>query len=258
VHRPTLARTLCRCLAVLSLALLSPAARADEQPLSYRLLARDRAVGSREVTLQYVTTDTGELRLLQAFTTFVLPIPKGTLSYEQRMGTRLGGDRSFVASMATNGEVREVQARQALDNTWAITAASAAGAHSRDLPGDAIDLTSAELLDPERALHTLGSLGTLRLLSAETGAILEGPVTALGPATLPVGPDEVEVQRFRFEPAEGPMTFAYSADGWLVAYDYQVMGLLVGARLDKLPPPRSFDTELQAPLIGGNISEEQL
>ncbi len=183
MHRPTLARTLCRCLAVLSLALLSPAARADEQPLSYRLL--------------------GELRLLQAFTTFVLPIPKGTLSYEQRMGTRLGGDRSFVASMATNGEVREVQARQALDNTWAITAASAAGAHSRDLPGDAIDLTSAELLDPERALHTLGSLGTLRLLSAETGAILEGPVTALGPATLPVGPDEVEVQRFRFEPAEG-------------------------------------------------------
>ncbi len=245
-------------LSVLILALAPPAALADGQPLSYQLLCQDRAVGSRDVQIKYLPTATGELRLLEAFTSFLLPIPKGTFRYEQRLGARFGGDRSFVASMSTQGEVREVQARQELDGTWAISVASAAGAHSEQLPSEAIDLVSSELFDSERALRTLQSAATLRVLSAETGAILEGPVQDLGPSTMTVGPEEIEVQRFQFRPPEGTMTLAYSNEGWLVAYDYQVMGLMVGARLQKLPPARTFDTVLDTPITTGTIQEERL
>ncbi len=258
MHRPSLARTLCATLAALAIALLSPAAHADEQPLRYQLLAQDRAVGSRDVTIKYLPTSTGELRLLEAWTSFVLPIAKGTLKVEQRLGARFGGDRGFVASMSTAGEVREVQARQDIDGSWTVTVASAAGAHTTQHEQAAVDLVSSELFDQERALSVLQSVDTLSVLSAETGTILTGPLTDLGPGTMAVGPREIEVQRFRFDPPDGTMTLAYSNDGWLVAYDYQLMGLIVGARLDKLPAERSFDTILDAPLTGGTVTEEAL
>jgi hypothetical protein len=136
--------------------------------------------------------------------------------------------------------------------------ADADGARSWTLEPSAVDLTSAELFDQERALRTLSSVSKLKLLSTETGSILEGPVQALGPATMAVGPDEVEVLRFRFDPPEGTMTLAYTHDGWLVAYDYQVLGMFVGARLDRLPPQRTFGTVLDAPLTTSTISEESL
>ena len=258
MHRPTAANTVACCLIALFTALVSPAAQADELPLSYQLLAQDRPVGSRDVTIKYIPTDTGELRLIEAWTSFVLPIAKGALKYEQRLGARFDGDRSFVASMSTAGDVREVQARQAMDGTWSVSVASAAGAHNQQLPGDAVDLLSSELFDQQRALRTLQSVDALSLLSAETGTILSGPLTDLGPASMAVGPAEIEVQRFRFDPPDGTMTLAYSNDGWLVAYDYKVLGMLVGARLQKLPPARSFDTVLDAPLTTGTISEEAL
>ncbi len=258
MHRLPLARTLCCCLATLVLILLSPAAQAEEQALSYRLLAQDRAVGNRTVTVKYLPTGTGELRLIEAWTSFVLPVAKGTVKYEQRLGGRCGGDRGFVASMATNGAVREVQGRQEVDGSWSVSVADADGARSWTLEPSAVDLTSAELFDQERALRTLGSTSSLKLLSTETGSILEGPVQALGPTTMAVGPDEIEVQRYRFEPAEGTMTLAYTQDGWLVAYDYQVLGMFVGARLEKLPPQRTFGTVLDAPLTTSTVSEEAL
>ncbi len=261
MHRPLAAPPVRWCLAALaalSLALASPTAQADEQPLSYQLLAQDRPIGSRDVTIKYIPTSTGELRLLEAWTSFVLPIAKGTLGYEQRLGARFGGDRGFVASMATSGKVSEVQARQDVDGTWGVTKAGVAGAHSERLPADAVDMVSSELFDRERALRTLQAVQTLRLLSAETGSLMEGPLTDLGPATMAVGPDEIEVQRFRFEPPEGAMTLAYSNEGWLVAYDYQILGLLVGARLQRLPAARSFDTVIDTPLTTGTVSEEVL
>jgi len=244
-------------LALLVLVLPGPA-QAEEQPLVYQLLANDRAIGSRRVTIKYLPTPTGEIRLLEAWTTFVLPIAKGTLRYEQRLGARLGGDRSFASSMATNEHVREVQVHQAVDARWSVSTADTEGAKSWDLDPDAVDLVTPELFDPERALSTLQGSTTMKLMSAETGGILAGSIEALGPATLQIGAAEVEVQRYRFSPPEGVMTLAFSQDGWLVAYDYQVLGILVGARLEKLPPPRTFGTALDAPITTGTVSEETL
>lgn len=258
MHRPSIARTLCGLLTALVLALLSPAALAEEQALDYRLLAQDRAIGSRDVKIKYLSTGTGELRLIEAWTSFVLPVAKGTVKYEQRLGGRCGGNRSFVASMATNGNVREVQGRQELDGSWSVSVADADGARTWTLEPSAVDLTSVELFDQERGLHTLSSVSSLKLLSTETGSILEGPVRPLEPATMGVGPDEVEVLRFRFDPPEGTMTLAFTQDGWLVAYDYQVLGMFVGARLDKLPPARTFGTVLDAPLTTSTVTEESL
>ena len=239
--------------------LLAPlAARAEDQPLTYRLLSDDRPVGSREASLTYLPGPNGEIRMLKAWTTLVLPLAREAMQVKQRLGARLGGDRSFSVSLSTNGAVREIQGRQELDGSWTLSLADADGAKTWNLASDAVDLSSPELMDPERALATLRACDHLRLLSAETGGILEGPVEALPPTTLPVADRTVQVERFRFTPPEGTMTLAYAPDGWLVAYDYQLLGKLVGARLERLPPPRSFDTALDAPLTGGQVSEDSL
>jgi hypothetical protein len=233
-------------------------ARAEDQPLTYRLLSDDRPIGSREATLSYLPGPNGEIRMLKAWTTLVLPMPKEAYQVKQRLGARLDGDRSFTVSLSALDEVREIQGRQELDGTWTVSLANARGAKTWSLAADAIDLSSPELLDPERALATLRACDRLRLLSAETGGILEGPVEALAPSTLPVADQDVPVEVFRFSPPEGTMTLAYSQEGWLVAYDYQVLGKLVGARLERLPPARSFDTAIDAPLTGGQVSEDRL
>ncbi len=233
-------------------------ARAEEQPLDYQILAEDRSIGSREAQITYLPTPTGELRLLQGWTDMLLPVAKGTLRYRQRLGARLGGDRSFSASLDTAGRVREVQARQGSDGQWNVTVVDETGAQSWTLEATAVDLSSPELFDPERALRTLQQVQQLKLLSAETGAILEGPVVALGPTTLQVGSSEVQAERFRFSPPEGDMTLAYGPAGFLLAYDFQVAGVLVGARLQQLPPPRTYGTVLDTPLTAGAVQEEKI
>ncbi|MFH1466723.1 MAG: hypothetical protein ABIO70_20220 [Pseudomonadota bacterium] len=241
-----------------ALLLVSAAARAEDQPLTYRLLSDDRPIGSRETALTYLPGPSGEIRMLKAWTTLVLPTPREAMQVKQRLGARFGGDRSFSVSLSTNGQVREIQGRQEPDGTWTISIADAQGAKTWSLESSAVDLSSPELLDPERALSTLRASDHLRLLSAETGAILEGPVEALPPRTVAVADRDLPVEVFRFSPPEGSMTLAYSQEGWLVAYDYQILGKLVGARLEKLPPPRSFDTALDAPLTGGQVLEDSL
>lgn len=254
VRRPPLP-----ALAALASALLAAgAARAEDQPLTYRILSGDRPIGGRKAALTTFTGPVGEVRMLQAWTTLVLPTPREVLDIKQRLGARFGGDRSFSVSGSANGAVREVQGRQEPDGSWTLTLADAEGARTWNLAPEAVDLSSPELFDPERALATLRACDHLKLLSAETGAILEGPVQALGPATLQVGDRDVRVERYRFSPPEGGMTLAYDPEGWLVAYDYQVLGAQLGARLERMPPPRSFDTAIEAPLTGVGVSEQPL
>jgi hypothetical protein len=255
VPRPSALPHLALALALLSTPL---AARAEDQPLTYRLLSDDRPIGSREATLSYLPGPTGEIRMLKAWTALVLPMPKEAYQVKQRLGARFGGDRAFSVSLSAHGEVRELQGRQELDGSWTLSLADAKGAKTWNLTADAVDLSSPELLDPERALATLRASDRLRLLSAETGGILEGPVEALPPTTLPVADRNVPVELFRFSPPEGTMTLAYAQEGWLVAYDYQILGKQVGARLERLPPPRSFDTAIDAPLTGGQVREDSL
>ena len=219
-------------------AIAAPAA--EVQTFSYTLLSDDQAVGKREAGIRYLPRGRAEVRLLESWTSFDLALPAARLSFEQRLGARFGGDRTFTSSTRVNGTVREVQARLGVDGVWSVTVTSGGEAETWTLAGDAVDLTSAELFDPERALSLLARSTTLRLLSAETGRVMTGPVATLDPSTLEVGGQRVPVQRFRWTPPEGPMVLAFAEDGYLLAYDWQAVGRLVGARMGSLPAPRTW------------------
>ncbi len=243
----------------LALALsLSSAAQAEDQSFTYQLTASGRAIGSRDTNIQYLAGTTGEVRLLKAWTSFVLPVAGGTLSYEQRLGARLDGDRSFTSSISLSGQVREVQARVDPEGNWTVTVVELGTAKVWNLESAAVDLTSVELFDRERALNTLQQSAELRVLSAETGAIMKGGVEDLGLQTAVVGPDTVQVQRFRWSPPEGQMLLSYTTEGLLTGYEFLVNDAPVGAQLQALPPPRNYGTAIEGPLTGGAVREEQL
>lgn len=245
------------CACALSL-LLSSAAHAEDQSLTYQLTASGRAIGSRDASIQYLAGASGEVRLLKAWTAFVLPVAGGTISYEQRLGARLDGDRSFTSSISLSGQLREVQARVDLEGNWMVTVVELGSAKVWNLESAAVDLTSVELLDRERALSTLQQTASLRVLSAETGAIMEGAVENLGLQTQAVGADTVQVQRFRWSPPEGQMLLSYTTEGLLTGYEFLINGASVGAQLQALPAPRNFGTAIEGPLTGGSVREEQL
>ncbi len=241
-----------------SVLLAPPAAPAEVQPLSFTLLSDDRPVGTREAGIRYLARERGEVRLLESRTALDLAVPGVRLAFEQRLGARLGGDRGFTSSTRVNGVVREVQAHLEPDGTWAVTVTTGGEARTWVLAGDAVDLTSAELLDPDRALPLLARSDALRLLSAETGQVLAGPVVALEPSTLDVGGQAVPVQRFRWSPPEGPMVLAFGENGHLLAYDWQAAGRLVGARARSLPPPRTWGGGPEQPVVQTAVQEEGL
>jgi hypothetical protein len=238
---------------------VAPAAQAAEvQVLSYALLSDDKPVGQRDAGIRYLPRPRGEVRLLESRTTFDLAIPGASLAFEQRLGARFGGDRGFTSSTRVNGTVREIQAHLGVDGAWTVTVTSGGEARTWILAGDAVDLTSAELLDAERALPLLAHSATLRLLSAETGQVMTGPVTALEPSTLDVDGQAVPVQRFRWAPPEGPMVLAFAEDGVLLAYDWQAAGRLVGARMGRLPAPRTWGGGPEQPVVQKAVQEEGL
>jgi hypothetical protein len=54
------------------------------------------------------------------------------------------------------------------------------------------------------------------------------------------------------------MVLSYTSEGWLAAYEYEVLGMAVSAKLERMPPERSFGTALDAPLTGGTVREQDL
>ncbi|MBN1337328.1 MAG: hypothetical protein JXB39_15325 [Deltaproteobacteria bacterium] len=254
----SLSASLCIALAGTPVLAPGPALAAELQPLAYTILSDDQPVGRRDVGIRYLPQERGEVRILESWTSLELVAGGARLSFEQRLGARFGGDRGFASSTRANGVLREVQARLGVDGAWCVTVTSGGEANTWILAGDAVDLTSAELNDRERALPLLARIDTLRLLSAETGQVLDGPVTALEPDTIEIGGRPVPVQRFRWTPPEGAMVLAFDDEGTLLAYDWEALGRRVGARAGSLPPPRSWGGGPEASVVREAVEEEGL
>lgn len=239
----------------LGLTLAAPAS-AETRTLTYQLLAENRSMGSREAKLNYLAGERGEIVTLQAWTELGINLGAVTYQYKQRLGGRFGGNRSFSSSMSENGKVREVQGQLDAAGNWDITIVENGGARHWVLPPDAVDITSAELLDTDRVLRTLEQVGTLRVLATESGAVLSGPVETLGLGDVTLGKQKVQVRKFRWSPPEGAMTLSFNQEGILVAYEMTVAGRPVSARLTAAPAPRTFEETFSLPLTGNPVGEE--
>lgn len=245
--------------ALAALLLLAPAAAlAETQTFLYRLKAAEKPVGTRDARIVYVPSETGEVRLLQSFTKFSVPLAGTQYTYVQRLGGRFGGARSFAASIEDNGQVREVQGYLSEAGQWVVTVVEKGQSKTWYLPAEDVDLTSAELMDPDRASRVLQSATTLRVLATETGGILTGPVEDLGLQEQVVGQQAMNVHRFRWSPPGGDMVLSYDDDGYLVSYEVDVVGRRMGARLDAAPPGRTYGGALDSTLTQETVREQEL
>lgn len=241
---------------LLLLSLLQPALGADlTQTLSWDLSVEGRKVGERTLTVKYLPADDGMRRVLEATTRLdTQPIGLG-YTFEQRLTAHAGeGPASFHSVVKDNGRAREIQGRTGIDG-WTVSVVERGRTRTWDLPFTQVDLSSADLLDPQTRVP-LAQFETADMLSIETGDVMTGEVKRLGTVEVQVDGKAVPVQGLEWASDTGTARFYYTSDGVLVKYAQQVMGKTVEAMLQQLPPPGVDDAPVQS--AGSTIVEEEL
>lgn len=241
------------------LGLVLPALADGEQSLLYDLQMDGQHIGTRHVTLRFLSAeDGGEVRVIESYTELEAPIAGGTYAFANRATARVeAASTGFTSSVSDDGKVSEVQARQRSDGTWKVTVIEGREVKQATLPRGQVDLSSLQLLDPV-GHRELTARSRASVLAAETGTVLSGPVEDLGEASLSIGGDTISVHRWAWTPTAGRVELAWSMDGVLVSYDSAFMGKALQARLREVPPSRTFgEIEAVAPVVE-DVAEQEL
>ena len=238
-----------------------PAPPAGEQHLVYDLYQGGRRVGSREVRVHFVPPDEVvpfETRLIESYEEATVEVAGRTVRHTARASAHGGaGTASFVVSVADDGEVRELQGRQAEDGHWEVVEIRPGAREQWSWRRSEVDLSSLDLLDPVRH-RRLGDAPTASILLAETAQVLSGPVTDLGEATVEVGGRELLVHRWSWEPEGGGRAeFAWTPEGVLARFDLTVLGTRLRAVLREAPEREVFGTIDLPDGFGGPAVQEQ-
>lgn len=250
-------------LPVLLATLWSPPASAveqtDAQALLYDLRVGGQLVGTREVTLRYLRTEAGDVRVIESYTDFEVALPTGPFRFRNRASARVSNrDASFTSAVDENGHGREIQARQRGGGAWKVTVIEDGAVRQATLEPGQVDLCSLELLDPVRRAELTGR-PRAEVLAAETGTLMDGAVAEVGEGTVTVNGEVVPVQRWTWTPAAGPIELSWSLDGLLVSYTSQWMGKELRASLRELPTARSFGDIGEIPaVIEAGVAEQEL
>lgn len=200
------------------------------------------SVGSREVSVRYEGESGARVRVLEGYTALSGGVKKKErYAYEQRLtaNSHEAAPASFTSAVSTDGVGREVQARFT-EGRWAVSVVEASGkSKAYELPAARVDLSTVDLFDPESD-RKITQLTSARILSAEIGKILEGPVRPLGPSTWIAGGESMVVDGYEWQTELGPWRFWYASNGFLVRYEVPLLGRRVSAELDG-PAPRGID-----------------
>lgn len=223
----------------IGLLLLSLCAQAEdlEHKLSWAISVDGKRIGQRDVTVKYVPGEVGQRRILESWTEVDGTAGSMRLVYRQRM-TAHAADRepaSFHSVMEQNGVPVEVQARWT-PSAWWVTTNTGGRQRTVDVPVNRIDISTADLFDPDTRFP-LARFEQVRMLSAETGETLVGPVKDLGTKDLAVAGTTIQVQGFSWDAPMGTSTFWFNGEGFLVSYDMVVLGIRIEGRLMHAPPP---------------------
>lgn len=226
---------------MLFLLLATLALAADLQhTLVWDLSVQGNPVGTRKVTIKYVTEGVATRRILEAFTDVDGQVGPIRARYRQRMTAHVapGEPASFHSVVEENGRLMEIQGRWT-PSIWMVTTTADRRSRSAEYPLNAIDLSTADLMDPY-SLVGFDRRSTARVLSAESGDVVQGPVVALGVEELSVKGSAIQVTGYQWTSPQGQSTFWYSADGFLVKYQTQLLGITLDAVLHD-PPPGGVD-----------------
>jgi hypothetical protein len=193
-------------------------------------------------------------RIVESWTELSGNIGPLRVNYRQRLtGHAEGSDpASFQSVIDEDGALREVQGRWSPSAWWVVTTADGRS-RTVEVPINRIDLSTVDLVDPGSGLQ-LARFDEARILSAETGEILSGPVSELGISDIMIGATSVQVSGFAWDSPQGRSSFFYSADGFLVRYETQMLGVPMEAQLEQ-PPPGGVD---DFPVASGRPAIEEI
>lgn len=224
-----------------------------EHKLTWDVTVGGTKVGTRNLRVKYVKEEgqVGMRRVLESWTELDGTLGTMRATFRQRMTAHASGSEpaSFHAVSDQNGAPQEVQARWT-PGAWWVTTTAAGRSRTVDMPSNRIDLSTADLMDPD-SRYPLGHFSQLRLLSAETGEVITGAITPLGTKTMTLGRDELPVNGFAWDSPQGRSEFWYAQDGFLVHYTMPVLGITMVATLQKAPPGGvdDFPVAVAAPAV---------
>lgn len=242
----------------LSLLLWCAAASAGEQHVVYDLKLDGSSVGKRELTLRYLQTSAGEIRILESYTELKVTVAGVSHTIKSRSSAKAGGSPAFTNTIDEDGKLREIQGRLLPDRRWMVTIAEGKDLKTWYYRGSEITLSSMDLLDPRRHLLLLDS-SVAHLLAAETGVVTSGAVQDLGERTLQVSGQDVTARCASWTPETGAMEMCWGEDGLLLSYGTSLLGRTITAVATEIPAPATFGN-IDAPALqtGGTMSEEPL
>lgn len=208
--------------------------------LVWDLSVRGTKVGSRQVSVRYLESDGGASRILESYTDINGTIGPMKVRWRQRMTAHIDAREpaSFHSVIDENGSVLEVQGRWT-PAEWHVTTTTNGRSRTTAMPLGRIDLSTADLMDPYTTLP-LSHFTQARILSAETGEVLLGPIQSLAIQEIKIKNTPVQVSGYAWTTPQGRSEFYYSADGFLVRYRTQMLGAELEATL-RDPPPGGVD-----------------
>jgi hypothetical protein len=211
-----------------------------EPELTWTLSVNGRAVGTRTVKVRIVPGDHGTRRIMESYTQASGTFGPVALDYKQRMTAHAEGGEpaSFHSVVELDGQASEIQGRFSPAG-WTVTTNVGGRLRTSDFSPGRIDLSTADLLDPESRIG-LSRAGSIRLLSAETGEVLEGAVGRLGASEVTVAGKPVAVEGYTWASPEGTSSFWFSPEGYLVKYVILNFGVPIEGVLTA-PPPAGID-----------------
>jgi hypothetical protein len=220
---------------------LAVAHAAGDQKLVWDLSVKGVNVGSRELTVREMDGADGPSRVLESYTEINGMIGPLKVRWRQRMTAHVDARQpaSFISVVDQNGTVLEIQGRWT-PSAWMVTTTTNGRARTTEMPLPRIDLSTADLIDPNSRLP-LSHFTEARMLSAESGEVLVGPLERLGVSELPIDGQPIQVTGYAWTNPQGRSEFQYSADGFLVKYRTQLLGVEVEAVLRDPPPGGSDD-----------------
>lgn len=223
------------------LALLITASAAETtQELVWDITWKGKAVGTRTLTVKYVQEERGSRRILQGETEIDGRAAGFDYTWKQRFTAHAQGraPASFTSAVLDNGEPREVQGRVNA-GVWTITLVDGGQARTWTLPLAEIQLSSADLFDPE-SFVSLAKFDAVHILSAETGDVWQQSVERLPPTEIAIDGLQIAVQGIAVDPPQGRAEYWYTGEGILVRSTYSFMGRELQLLL-RDPPPEGVD-----------------
>ena len=224
-----------------------------EQELVWGVTVGGKPAGEHTLKIKYIPSADGSVkRILESYAEYV-GATAPPIAMKRRVTGHAGLEPATLHSVLNdNGEAREIQA--AIDEgNWRITLTEEGKSTEYELAFSRVDMSDLDLFDPASAVP-LGRYHLAKILSIETGDVMEGEVVRMGNSELDIGGVKVLVDEYIWSAPSVKWSLFYTPDGFLVRYERSKEGVDIIGQLLK-PPPQGLD---EAPVLRGGAKIDEV